>query len=353
MSCRGRRRSPCLLAACTAPGEPGREPRSRGIPRSSPSPRSSPPLPAPAPAAARVCAPGGSCGQLGAGRLPSLPRPLAFPKEGWSKPSSAKLRPDWNRLGKDFQERSGCGEAVRLQTVPIHCPFKKTSLEVTRNEKQPVVRFLSSPFSWSIFVIRAELSQVVTRREFTAPPARVRGDAGRFSGERSGETRAGSRRPLRPWHLSLRQRHGGSPAPHRSVSRPARPTPGPACGPRGPAAAAAGRLAGRGPAVAAARRGEPRRRQQPAPRGEPGAAGAGRGPCPQALGISRALLPRPASRPAEICHLLAPHRKLAGGATSALSTLRSRLVLPFWRPKLGCSPPRAAEDALRCPLCSA
>lgn len=217
--------------------------------------------------------------------------------------------------------------------------------------------------------IRAEPSQSGHSAGIHRTPARVRGEvSGRGAescpDERSGETRAGSRRVLPRRHLSLGQRPRGSPS--RTALRPAhgrltasRPTPGPAvlrlapgARPQRPApetAATCGSCsAGSGEPRAAGVRGSGDRAERPHSPRVPG-----RGSCPQPLGISRALLLRLASRPAEICHLLSPRRKLAARKREPLQVLRSPVILPFWRPKLGCSPPRAAADALRCPLCSA
>lgn len=144
-----------------------------------------------------------------------------------------------------------------------------------------------------------------------------------------------------------------------AVSQPARPTPRPAA-----PAAAAGRLARQPARWEPPGAGSLRRPRHPVPfapcpaglRGSGDRAGQPHspkrgvaGPCPQPQGISRAHPLRLASLLAEICYLLSPHRELAGQVMSALSVIRSSLILPFWRPKLGCSPPGGAEDALQCP----
>lgn len=167
------------------------------------------------------------------------------------------------------------------------------------------------------------------------------GCAERCTDERSGETRADSRRALPRRYLSLRQRHRGCPArtalQRRLTARPPHAGPrGPSCHPRSPAAAAAGRLALRGGppweppgADSPGDRGNlrlllriPRAAGSPVPRGSGGAGTARGGRTPHAWrggGPARSpraspgrSLRRLASRLAEICHLLSPHRKLAG-----------------------------------------
>lgn len=195
----------------------------------------------------------------------------------------------------------------------------------------------------SFSVLCRELSSLdqVTRQEFTAPPARVHGEVSGGRGEvRSGEVRGGAdwqpaspaaaafvakaaTRRLSSPHRATAPSHS-PPAPRRAPpSRVSPPVPGrsgswPACSPAARRGSRRVRTAPETAATCASRSASRGPQGSPVPRGSGDGAGkphsprvAGRGPCPQPLGISRVLLLRLASRLAGICHLLSHHRKLA------------------------------------------